>query len=34
MLDQRYHRKDKVYSETYYHHTQDDVQVDETLAKI
>jgi len=26
--------EDKVYLETYYHHTQDDVQVDETLAKI
>ncbi len=26
--------EDKVYLETYYHHTQDDIQVDETLAKI
>jgi hypothetical protein len=26
--------EDKVYLETYYHHSQDDIQVDETLAKI
>ncbi len=26
--------EDKVYFETYYHHNQDDIQVDETLAKI
>jgi hypothetical protein len=26
--------KDKVYLKTYYYHTQDDIQVDETLTKI
>ncbi len=26
--------EDKVYLKTYYHHSQDDIQVDETLAKI
>jgi len=26
--------EDKVYLETYYHHGHDDIQVDETLAKI
>jgi hypothetical protein len=26
--------EDKVYLETYYHHSQDDIQVDETPAKI
>ncbi len=26
--------EDKVYPETYYHHSHDDIQVDETLAKI
>jgi hypothetical protein len=26
--------EDKVYPETYYHHSQDDIQVDETSAKI
>jgi len=26
--------EDKVYPETYYHHSQDDIQVDETPAKI
>jgi hypothetical protein len=26
--------EDKVYSETYYHHSQDDIQVDETPTKI
>jgi hypothetical protein len=26
--------KDKVYPKTYYHHSHDDIQVDETLAKI
>jgi hypothetical protein len=26
--------EDKVYLETYYHHSQDDIQVDEALAKI
>jgi hypothetical protein len=26
--------KDKVYLETNYHHSQDDIQVDETLAKV
>jgi hypothetical protein len=26
--------EDKVYLETYYHHTQDDIQVDETPSKI
>ncbi len=26
--------EDKVYPETNYHHSQDDIQVDETLAKI
>jgi hypothetical protein len=26
--------EDKVYLETYYHHSKDDIQVDETLAKI
>ncbi len=26
--------EDEVYPETYYHHTQDDIQVDETLIKI
>jgi hypothetical protein len=26
--------EDKVYLETYYHYTQDDIEVDETLAKI
>jgi hypothetical protein len=26
--------EEKVYPEAYYHHTQDDIQMDETLAKI
>ncbi len=26
--------EDKVYPETYYHHSQDDIRVDETLTKI
>ncbi len=26
--------EDKVYLETHYHHTQDDIQVDKTLTKI
>jgi hypothetical protein len=26
--------EDKVYLESYYHHNQDDIQVDETLTKI
>jgi hypothetical protein len=26
--------EDKVYFKNYYHHSQDDIQVDETLAKI
>jgi hypothetical protein len=26
--------EDKIYLETYYHHIEDDIEVDETLAKI
>jgi hypothetical protein len=34
VLDQKVSLEDKVYQKSYYQHSQDDIQVDETLAKI
>jgi hypothetical protein len=34
MSNQRTHLKDKVYPKTYYHHSQANIEVDETSIKI